>query len=137
MANIENRVHTAKEWEDMGAKAESGTGEYFYVKANIPRTLAAYKRGKGDDIEGIWILIDSETHEEYRSHSSEGNFLALLCNESLFQPGLNDTAFDYDNETAKPFKFEHRGSNRPVLARTCLDKLLEKSKTRRKKQEPS
>jgi len=123
--DIEDRLYTPAEWEDICAKAQNdGNDEFFSIKANIPGTLAAYERGAGGDIEGVWIFIDAKTKQQYASNSTQGTFYALLGNESVFLPALNDFAFNYENETPRPLKFEHRGSERPVLAKEHLDQFL-------------
>ena len=73
-----------------------------HIKVNLPLTEAAYRAGNG---EGVWVLVDPETKDDYDRDAEGPGYVGILDNDSFYYPGL-------DHGT--PIPFEMRGERRPV-----------------------
>lgn len=73
------------------------------IKVNFPKTVENFATGSG---EGMWVLVDPETKEDYDNDISGGSYVGILYNDSVDFPGL---------VCGSVVHFEMRGKNRPVV----------------------
>src|SRR3989338_11213572 len=90
--------------------AEKGSGEYYFIKGNVPKNWSFYHRGNG---EGMWLIIDAETKEVYDHEPSSGTFFAYFANHCITFADLALKGRNFDGDIARSIEFEHRGKNRP------------------------
>lgn len=80
-----------------------------YIKVNMPETFEDYISGNG---EGVWALVDAACKKAHDSDSSEGTYIGIICNNSIYYPRMR---------YGMAVVIEMRGSNRPVVPYSFLN----------------
>jgi hypothetical protein len=110
-----------EQYSEMFLKARDYEGQFYMIKANVPRDWRSYHSNNG---EGVWLVIDEKDNALYWSKAAKKTFYGILCVPCLYHPQLTQRTVDRVNEKITPIEFEWRGKLRPVLANRELEQLI-------------